>query len=742
MAGEGPVSLNETLAAAGAALASALPLGAARALKAGAPVVLHRRTRRVAWPPPLHNDDAAASFGEASGSGHRSEIYPGSGAWSEWSGDRGGNDVDLYAGDPALAAALARRRFQTASAALALQLSPPAQAAECMPLAATETFSANPAARASQAPPPLSAGAESPRPPLADDATAAAAASAAVAAAAAAASASRRGAWAAQADVVRAELQRAAAAFHRRERDADEAARAAAALRAQAAVADLLAATSGASLGATPWATPGAAGATVKAAVLRAASTVAGSLKDPSKLEAEAAREQLPPPLLNSPRDGVPPLLAKYRKFLANRAAEKQPGTRWCPSPGCETALRPDQHAKKNKKTKPRTTLGAGAAAEGAAAAAYGASRRRAAMQQQLLLPLQRLTLVAKAFLWRSSAPCVDPAAAAARATAAASPLDAPRDRQRSGRSSSGSSDDSSSGSGRWGSSGGGDCGRVACCAARCGLAAVGGSLKLVAAFAAAAVGADLVASRALPAPVLTCPSCELDVCGRCGRPAHRWRTQPQPQAAAATARAGSSSSSDASSSTGSSSTGSRSRWFQGRWSSGGGCEEAVDDTLAAYRKEKHLQPCPACCRQVEKVDACPHMSCPCGHQWCWVCRGNFPCANLHFGKSGYGSSEEIGDVTGVGRVAKTNAAAGAACAGKQYLCVFVFALACPVFRLSCLLHRVFRMSLLFLCVFSRRCSASPCSPGWRPSALARPWRPSSLPSRRSPGLRPAWAAR
>jgi hypothetical protein len=149
--------LEQTLAAAGAVLASALPQGAARALKAGAPVMLHRRTRRAALPPPLLNDDDAASFGEESDSGHRSEIYLGSGAWGEWSGDRGSDDVDLYAGDPALAAALARRRFKTASAALALQLSPPAHAAECMPLAATEKISANPAARASLAPPPLSA---------------------------------------------------------------------------------------------------------------------------------------------------------------------------------------------------------------------------------------------------------------------------------------------------------------------------------------------------------------------------------------------------------------------------------------------------------------------------------------------------------------------------------------------------------------------------------------------------------
>jgi len=44
-----------------------------------------------------------------------------------------------------------------------------------------------------------------------------------------------------------------------------------------------------------------------------------------------------PPSASGAP--AVPVLLAKYRKFLANRAAEREPGTRWCPTPGCETAI-------------------------------------------------------------------------------------------------------------------------------------------------------------------------------------------------------------------------------------------------------------------------------------------------------------------------------------------------------------------------------------------------------------------
>uniref|UniRef100_A0A7S2RL77 RBR-type E3 ubiquitin transferase n=1 Tax=Rhizochromulina marina TaxID=1034831 RepID=A0A7S2RL77_9STRA len=104
----------------------------------------------------------------------------------------------------------------------------------------------------------------------------------------------------------------------------------------------------------------------------------------------------------------------------------------------------------------------------------------------------------------------------------------------------------------------------------------------------------------------LKCPKCSTAVCGRCGRAYHGWGT----------------------------------------------CENVTDATLEQYRKQKFLQPCPNCRRQVEKLDACPHMTCPCGHQWCWVCRGNYPCSALHFGKSGYGSSTEIGDVSGIQRLA------------------------------------------------------------------------------------------
>lgn len=105
----------------------------------------------------------------------------------------------------------------------------------------------------------------------------------------------------------------------------------------------------------------------------------------------------------------------------------------------------------------------------------------------------------------------------------------------------------------------------------------------------------------------MTCNNCKNAVCRSCGRAYHGWGT----------------------------------------------CEDATDALWEEYRKTQHLQPCPSCRRMVDKMNACPHMTCTvCGHQWCWVCRGNYPCSTLHFGTSGYGSAQEIGDVRRVQQLA------------------------------------------------------------------------------------------
>ena len=63
-------------------------------------------------------------------------------------------------------------------------------------------------------------------------------------------------------------------------------------------------------------------------------------------------------------------------------------------------------------------------------------------------------------------------------------------------------------------------------------------------------------------------------------------------------------------------------RAYHGNWVR---CGAVTDAALAEYSRQKLLQPCPSCKRLTEKLDACPHMTCVCGHQWCWGTSGAKP---------------------------------------------------------------------------------------------------------------------
>ena len=463
---------------------------------------------------------------------------------------------------------------------------------------------------------------------------------------------------------VGAELQRFVAAIHKREREANE--------RHAAIVAECEEAVSTAAAAA-------AATKDVDPPVEAAASAPTADAGPQNTQEIAESKESGPSaqaPLSSASKTTLPPLLVKYRKFLANRDAETKPGMRWCPTPGCETALVPTLHSKTKKVKQKKPPRGSGEADTGASPSdvelAEGAPQGRGGpIQKLLLMPLRRLNIFAKAFTSSSSG---TPTTAVMVVSGDTS--NGENGSSRRLRSTSRNDESFRQRRRRRRKQGREDCWRVVCCAAQCSLRTVRSAVRAMAMSAAVATGADLIASRTMPAPELTCPSCAADVCSRCGRPAHRYTTTNS--AATATSddanhgigngsgSSGRDGSSDnisgahsSSASSSSSSTKRNQRWLT--YLARSGCEEAVDETLAAYRKEKHLQPCPACCRQVEKIDACPHMSCPCGHQWCWVCRGNFPCANLHFGKSGQGSSEEIGDVTGVRKIVRSR--------GLQIMC-------------------------------------------------------------------------
>ena len=47
---------------------------------------------------------------------------------------------------------------------------------------------------------------------------------------------------------------------------------------------------------------------------------------------------------------------------------------------------------------------------------------------------------------------------------------------------------------------------------------------------------------------------------------------------------------------------------------------------------EKKTKRCPKCSEPIEKNAGCNHMTCRCGHQFCWLCLGPFPNCNCgHF---------------------------------------------------------------------------------------------------------------
>ncbi|KAI1467603.1 uncharacterized protein F4812DRAFT_430138 [Daldinia caldariorum] len=63
-------------------------------------------------------------------------------------------------------------------------------------------------------------------------------------------------------------------------------------------------------------------------------------------------------------------------------------------------------------------------------------------------------------------------------------------------------------------------------------------------------------------------------------------------------------------------------------WHRGETCDE-YDKRTRRHRKneeasERKIQemskPCPGCERNIDKYSGCDHVTCPCGHQWCWVC--------------------------------------------------------------------------------------------------------------------------
>ncbi|KAI0399469.1 hypothetical protein F4802DRAFT_610851 [Xylaria palmicola] len=67
-------------------------------------------------------------------------------------------------------------------------------------------------------------------------------------------------------------------------------------------------------------------------------------------------------------------------------------------------------------------------------------------------------------------------------------------------------------------------------------------------------------------------------------------------------------------------------------WHSGETCE-AYERRTRSQRKsyklsEKHIKkitkPCPGCKKKVNKYSGCDHITCVCGHEWCWLCSATY----------------------------------------------------------------------------------------------------------------------
>ncbi|KAL7628031.1 hypothetical protein AAE478_002227 [Parahypoxylon ruwenzoriense] len=67
-------------------------------------------------------------------------------------------------------------------------------------------------------------------------------------------------------------------------------------------------------------------------------------------------------------------------------------------------------------------------------------------------------------------------------------------------------------------------------------------------------------------------------------------------------------------------------------WHKGETCEEYEQRTRIQRRNDKaseqHIKeitkPCPGCKRNIHKYTGCDHVTCVCGHEWCWLCFGTY----------------------------------------------------------------------------------------------------------------------
>jgi len=53
-------------------------------------------------------------------------------------------------------------------------------------------------------------------------------------------------------------------------------------------------------------------------------------------------------------------------------------------------------------------------------------------------------------------------------------------------------------------------------------------------------------------------------------------------------------------------------------------CTREVDEKFDQFAREQFMKRCPSCDKFIIKLDGCNHMTCSCGHQFCWICGGRY----------------------------------------------------------------------------------------------------------------------
>ncbi len=83
-------------------------------------------------------------------------------------------------------------------------------------------------------------------------------------------------------------------------------------------------------------------------------------------------------------------------------------------------------------------------------------------------------------------------------------------------------------------------------------------------------------------------------------------------------------------------------------------CEEAAEEQIRTWAKGRDCCRCPACHVLIERIDGCNHVTCKCGHEFCWLCGADYSAGHFSEGRCrqfGGRSRIRVAPVTTAGRL-------------------------------------------------------------------------------------------